>query len=164
MKLKALFLFVFLTGIMASASVVTFSYGDGSTLDVHGTLLGTFNGNVFTATSATGTYNGAPISLVAPGVDGAFSYDNQVYLKAAPQSVDFEGLVFNVAGLGDVNLCAGTGCAGFAGYTNISNFGGYQFTNLSYAEFSSTPEPSTLVMFGSGMIGLAGGLRRKMKL
>jgi PEP-CTERM motif len=164
MKIKALFLFIFLTGIMASASVITFSYGDGSTLEVQGTLIGTFNGNVFTATSATGTYNGTPISLVSPGVDGAFIYDNWVYLPAAPQVVDLEGLVFNVAGLGDVNVCAGTGCAGFAGYTNISNFGGYQFTNLTYAEFSSTPEPSTLVMFGSGMIGLASGLRRKMKL
>jgi PEP-CTERM motif len=164
MKIKALFLFIFLTGIMASASVVTFSYGDGSTLEVQGTLIGTFNGNVFTATSATGTYNGTPISLVSPGVDGAFIYDNWVYLPAAPQFLDLEGLVFNVAGLGDVNVCAGTGCAGFAGYTNISDFGGYQFTNLTHAEFSSTPEPSTLVMFGSGIIGLAGGLRRKMKL
>jgi len=164
MKIKALFLFILLTGIMASASVVTFSYGDDSTLEVQGTLIGTFNGNVFTATSATGTYNGTPISLVAPGTDGAFIYDNWVYLPASPQSVDFEGLVFNVAGLGDVNLCAGTSCAGFAGYTNISNFGGYQFTNLTYAVFAGTPEPSTLVMFGSGIIGLAGGLRRKMNL
>jgi hypothetical protein len=164
MKIKALFLFVFLTGIMASASVITFSYGDGSTLDVQGTLIGTLSGNVFTATSTTGTYNGTPISMGAPGVDGAFIYDNWVYLPAAPQFVDLEGLVFNVAGLGDVNLCAGTGCAGFAGYTNISDFGGYQFTNLTYAVFTSTPEPSTVVMFSSGIIGLAGGLRRKMNL
>jgi len=164
MKIKLLFLLIFLTGIMASASVVTFSYGDGSTLQVQGTLIGTFNGNVFTATSAAGTYNGTPISLVTPGVDGAFIYDNWVYLPAAPQFVDLDGLVFNVAGLGDVNFCAGTGCAGFAGYTNISDFGGYQFTNLTYAVFSSTPEPSTLLMFGSGIMALAGGLRRKMKL
>ena len=149
---------------MASASVVSFSYGDGLTLAAQGMLVGTLSGNVFTAISATGTYNGRPISLVSTGVDGAFIYDNWVYMPAAPQFLDLEGLVFNVAGLGDVNLCAGTGCAGFAGYTNISNFGGYQFTNLTYAEFSSAPEPSTLVMFGSGIIGLAGGLRRKMNL
>jgi len=164
MKIKAVFLFILFTCVVASASVVTFSYGDGSTLAVQGTLTGTYSGNVFTATSATGTYNGTPISLVAPGVDGAFSYDNWVYLPAAPQFVDLEGLVFNVGGLGDVNLCAGTGCAGFAGYTNISDFSGYQFTNLTYAVFTSTPEPSTVVMFGSGVIGLAGMLRRKMKL
>jgi hypothetical protein len=63
---------------MAFADSVKFSYGNGSDLTVTGTLIGKFSGSIFTATSATGTYNGAPISLVAPGADGAFAYDNLV--------------------------------------------------------------------------------------
>lgn len=147
----------------AFANSVNFSYTDGSTLLVQGTLTGTFAGGVFAATSATGTYNGSPISLVAPGVDGAFSYNNLVYYPpVSGYSVDLYGLVFNVAGWGDVNLCASTGCAGFDGYTNISNFGGYANTNVTATFDSPAPEPSTLLMFGSGIVGFAGILRRKI--
>jgi hypothetical protein len=145
------------------ASTVTFSYGDGSTLAVTGTLNGTFSAGIFTATSATGTYNGTPISLVAPGVDGAFSYNNLVYFPpVSGYSVDLSGLVFNVAGLGDVNLCATTGCAGSDSYTNISNFGGYVNTNVTATFNSPTPEPSTLLTLGSGLIGLAGLARKRL--
>jgi hypothetical protein len=151
----------------AFADSVKFSYGDGSTLFVQGTLTGTLAGGLFTATSATGTYNGEPISLVAPGVDAAFSYNNLVYFPpVAGYSVDLYGLLFNVAGLGDVNLCGTTGCAGSDSYTNISSFGGYVNTNVT-ATFDSptpTPEPGTLLMFGSAMIGLGGVFRRKINL
>jgi hypothetical protein len=149
----------------AFADSVNFTYGDGSTLFVQGTLTGTFSGGVFTATSATGTYNGIPISLVAPGVDGAFAYNNLVYFPSVSgYSVDLYGLVFHVSGLGDVNLCGTTGCAGYDSYTNISNFGGYANTNVTATFDWPTPEPGTLVMLGSGIIGLAGVLRRKLNL
>src|SRR5664279_150730 len=145
------------------ASTVTFSYGDGSTLAVTGTLNGTFSAGIFTATLATGTYNGTPISLVAPGVDGAFSYNNLVYFPpVSGYSVDLSGLVFNVAGLGDVNLCATAGCAGSDSYTNISNFGGYVNTNVTATFNSPTPEPSTLLTLGSSLIGLAGLARKRL--
>lgn len=159
----ALVLLTFSTGAFADS--VNFSYGDGSHLFVQGTLTGTFGGGVFTATSATGTYNGSPILLVTPGVDGAFSYNNLVYFPpVSGYSLDLYGLVFNVSGLGDVNLCASTGCGGFDGYTNISNFGGYAYTNVSATFDSPTPEPSTLLMFSSGILGLTGVLRRKFSL
>jgi hypothetical protein len=149
----------------AFADSVKFSYGDGSTLFVQGTLTGTLTAGLFTATSATGTYNGEPISLVAPGADGAFSFNNLVYFPpVAGYSVDLYGLVFNVAGLGDVNLCGTAGCFGSDSYTNISNFGGYVGTNVTATFDSPTPEPGTLLMFGSGIIGLSSVLRRKINL
>lgn len=149
---------------VAFADSVSFSYSDGSTVFVQGTLTGTVGGGDFTATSATGTYNGRPISLVAPGVDGAFIYDNVVYFPpVSGYSLDLNGLLFNVAGLGDVNLCATTGCAGFDGYTSISNFGGVALTNVAATFDAPTPEPSTLLMLGSGIVGFAGVLRRKLK-
>ena len=147
----------------AFADTVSFSYGDGSTLFVQGTLAGTLSGGVFTATSATGTYNGTPISLVAPGVDGAFSYNNLVYFPSVSgYSVDMYGLVFSVAGLGDVNLCGTVGCAGSDSYTNISNFGGYANTNVTATFDSPTPEPSTLLTLGSGILGLVGLARKRL--
>ena len=110
----------------AFADSVNFSYGDGLTLLVQGTLTGTFTSGVFTATSATGTYNGSAISLAPAGTGGTgFNYNNLVYFPAVTgYSVDMYGLVFNVAGFGEVNLCATTGCAGPYSYTNISNFRG----------------------------------------
>lgn len=149
----------------AFADSVHFSYSDGATVFAQGTLTGTFAGGVFAATSATGDYNGSPISLVAPGVDGAFSYDNLVFFPpVSGYSLDLYGLVFSVAGLGDVNLCASTGCGGFDGYTNISNFGGLAYTNVTTTFDSPTPEPGTLLMFGSGILGLATIVRRKINL
>ncbi|HVP54453.1 MAG TPA: PEP-CTERM sorting domain-containing protein [Candidatus Eisenbacteria bacterium] len=157
----ALALLMFSTAAFANS--VNFSYGDGSTLFVQGTLTGTFAGGVFTATSATGTYNGSPISLVAPGADAAFIYNNLVYFPpVSGYSLDLYGLVFNVAGLGDVNLCASTGCGGFDGYTNISNFGGYAYTNVTVTFDSPVPEPNILLLLGTGTLGLAGVLRRKV--
>ena len=150
---------------MAFADSVKFSYGNGSDLTVTGTLVGNFSGGIFTATSATGTYNGTPISLVAPGGDGAFAYNNLVYFPpVSGYNVDMYGLLFNVAGLGDVNLCATTGCAGSDNYTNISSFAGYANTDVSATFGSPTPEPSTLLMLGSGVLSLAGILRRKIKV
>ncbi len=164
--LKVGFALVLLTlSTAAFADSLNFSYGDGSTLFVQGTLTGTFSGGVFTATSASGTYNGAPIALVATGVDGAFAYDNLVYFPpVSGLSVDLYGLVFNVAGFGSVNLCGSAGCAGSDGYTNISNFGGYAFINVNATFDSPTPEPGTLLTCGSGMMVLAGLFRRKINL
>ena len=150
---------------MAFADSVKFSYGNGFDLTVTGTLVGNFSGGIFTATSATGTYNGTPISLVAPGVDGAFAYNNLVHFPpVSGYNVDMYGLLFHVAEQGDVNLCATTGCAGSDNYTNISNFAGFANTNVSATFDSPTPEPGTLLMLGSGVLGLAGTLRRKINL
>jgi len=150
---------------MATADSVKFSYGNDSDLTVTGTLFGSFSTGIFTATSAIGTYNGAPISLVAPGVDGAFAYNNLVYFPpVSGYQVDLYGLLFNVAGLGDVNLCGTVGCAGSDSYSNISDFGGIVSTNVTATFDWPTPESSTLLMLGSGVLGMAGVLRRKIKL
>jgi hypothetical protein len=42
-----------------------------------------------------------------------------------------------------------------------SNNGGYQDVTINYTGNSATPEPSSLMLLGSGIAGLAGVLRRK---
>ena len=149
----------------AFASSVTFSY-TGVGLNVTGTLGGTLNSGIFTATSGSGFYNLAPMTLVPTGTSGTgFDWDNQVYFPpVGGNSVDYRGLLFDVAGLGYANLCATTGCANDNnnGYTNLTNFGGNTPVEATFN--SPTPEPGTLLMFGSAMIGLGGVLRRKIKL
>jgi hypothetical protein len=44
------------------------------------------------------------------------------------------------------------------------NNGGYQDVTISYSGNSAAPEPGTLIMFGSGILGLVGMMRRKINL
>ena len=165
----ALAILVFATSVLAST--VTFSYGDGSTLAVTGTLSGTFNNGVFTAASGSGFYNlilltiDAPMTLVPASLSGNFGYqwDNLVYFPPiAGNSVNSNGLLFDISGVGYANLCATTGCAndGNNGYTNLSGFAGNTPVTATFS--SPTPEPSTLLMMGSGILGLAGLARKRL--
>jgi hypothetical protein len=159
----ALAILVFATS--AFASTVTFSYGNGSTLAVTGTLGGTFSGGIFTATSGSGVYNLTPMTLVPTGTGGTgYNFNNEVFFPADSNGnhVDLYGLVFDVTGLGYVNLCATTGCVpdSNTGYTNLSGFAGNIPVNATFS--SPTPEPSTLLTLGSGLIGLAGLARKRL--
>ena len=164
----------------AFAGTVTFSYGNGTTLGAVGTLNGTYNSGVFTATSGTGLFliNQSPIPFqlypmtLVPSGGGItnvanFLFDDKV--NYPPDSngdqLDLYGLLFNVTGLGYVNLCATTQCAGDSnvGYSALTNFAG-NFPLISNAVVFSTPtpEPSTLLTLGSGLIGLAGLARKRL--
>jgi len=65
-------------------------------------------------------------------------------------------LLMEIFGAGQANVCNGCG----NGYIEADQTGTVESRALSYLT-GSTPEPGTLVMFGSGLIGLAGIARRK---
>jgi|ERR1035438_8162846 hypothetical protein len=74
------------------------------------------------------------------------------YSMQAALGVDANG----VDSLGDTSVCLGGYCA--AEYFN------YPITEFQYSGTAPTPEPGTLALFGSGILGLAGVLRRKINL
>jgi len=53
--------------------------------------------------------------------------------------------------------CGGAGCPSMASESSVGSIAGEAFTIGG-----STPEPSSIMLFGSGILGLAGLLRRKL--
>ncbi len=61
--------------------------------------------------------------------------------------------------------CTGNGCPSSASESAVGTIPSEAFTiNSSGSTSGSTPEPSSILLFGSGALGLAGLLRRKMTL
>ncbi|GAC1422609.1 MAG: hypothetical protein NVSMB62_18500 [Acidobacteriaceae bacterium] len=134
----------------------------------------------FLAQSITGTVNGAAITgLLAPGVYPAppAANDNFVFFPDTAQSlvnpgvvgfVDLNGLSFSLAGLGNYNLYFGSFGTGSPTAYNLT-FGANlesndvltSFTLVDLSKPAATPEPSSLILLGTGALGLAGSARRR---
>lgn len=154
---------------VASADTMTATLGGlGVTASV--TFTGVPSGpGKWLVTGASGPWGGAQGSVtgICPVGDctSIFTYDN-IYYWPEP-AMDAVGIVmkFSNGDLGD--LCYGIGCHIAGEYTAIiwDPSTGYTYTDLPLAIFTApTGEPSSLLMLGSGVLGLAGGVRRKLSL
>ena len=153
----------------ASADAIPFSYS-GTGVSVAGTLFGSNNTDgSWTITGITATYNQIAVTqMVPPNSDPNFGYNNLYYDSGfAPYAVDYLGVVFNVPGLGDVNLCSYTaaGGCGSGGYASILwDGGGYQLTQVTQSNIGpATPEPATLALFGDGPVAAGVAARRRLR-
>jgi hypothetical protein len=137
-----------------------------------------YNGT--TSMFADGDRNGGNASILMTAVGGGTfnisALDASVYWIGASGSILLTG---QISGGGSVTqtLNVGTPWASFSlsGFNNLSSLTfqdttsgaflvapGMGIDNMNVSTGSSTPEPGTFVMFGSGVIGLAGMLRRKL--
>ena len=183
----SILVFALATTGLAMADAFTFSFNaNGQT--GHGLLLdANEGGGQWSITGASGTIDGFAVTGVAPcaypgpcGPIGTTTWDNILYYPAAitfpntgAANVDWQGLMFTLANGDYLNLyyydnqsqgadiCGGLGYCASLLDANGNPISSGVVSNATFAP-ATTPEPSSLVLFGSGILGLAGILRKKM--
>jgi hypothetical protein len=124
---------------------------------------GTFTGNetqsgIFALTGITGTFDGVAITQLT----GYANADNVLYYPTQPY-VDFQGISFRTAGLGDINLFFNSGY--FEVKSSIDSVGYYFSGSPISLGVSATPLPPAWTMMLIGIAGLAfSAYRRKAKM
>jgi hypothetical protein len=147
------YLFTFnIGGNQGNALLSSTEPGGGQFWTVSGTL-------GVTAGADTGTYSltaGGPSSFFSP--NGAFIANNVLYPSSDPD-LDSNGLLFGGGGL-EINIW-GNGPGNYSFYSWDGSSIDVAASGPSTVGLQAVPEPASLSLLGSGLIGLAGVLRRK---
>jgi hypothetical protein len=145
----------------------------GSTFSVTGTLTGTPDAtipNAFDITGITGSGPGYTFTgIVPPGANSSINYDDLLFPNSPNALVDSAGILLDLTSPIGVSLGHVYDNNGYHvdifdpnDPVDITPFAIDTFSITGVTGVASaTPEPSTLILIGTGALGLLGGLRRR---
>jgi hypothetical protein len=118
-------------------------------------------GTIPTSTVFALASGGTGTLFLSTGADDANSSGEQIILNGNVIGGPIDANLGNYASLFNIGVTTLSG-ANTVTLTTNGDWYGWDLAVLSTTTSSTTPEPGTLVLFGSGILGLAGVVRRKL--